>query len=55
MARLRREALQARLNELAQQSAKPLFLLDQFKLIMTNMHGEPVMPIDDEAMGYAPD
>ncbi len=48
-------ALQARINELAAESAKPLFLLDQFKVIMTNMHGEPVMPFEDEAMGYVPD
>jgi arylsulfatase A-like enzyme len=41
-------ALQGRLNALAQESAKPLFLVDQFKVVMKNMSGEPVMPIDEE-------
>lgn len=40
-------ALQRRLNELAAESAKPLFLVDQFKVVMTNMQGEPVLPIDE--------
>jgi len=41
-------ALQKRLNELAKDAAKPLFLLDQFKVVMKNMQGEPLMPGDDE-------
>jgi arylsulfatase B len=41
-------AMEQRLNALAKEAAKPLFLLDQFKLIMKNMNGEPVMPIDEE-------
>jgi arylsulfatase A-like enzyme len=41
-------ALQARMNALAKDAAKPLFLIDQFKVVMKNMHGEPVIPIDGE-------
>jgi arylsulfatase A-like enzyme len=40
--------LQKRIGELARGSAKPLFLLDQFKVVMKNMNGEPVMPIEEE-------
>jgi len=40
-------ALQHRLNALAKESAKPLFLVDQFKLVMKNMDGEPILPIDE--------
>ena len=32
----------------AKDAAKPLFLLDQFKVILKNMNGEPVMPIDEQ-------
>lgn len=39
--------MQARINELAKGAAKPLFLLDQFKVISTNMQGEPVLPIEE--------
>lgn len=39
--------MQARLNTLAAQSAKPLFLIDQFKVIQKNMAGEPVLPIEE--------
>lgn len=39
--------MQRRLNELAGGAAKPLFLLDQFKVIQRNMAGEPVLPTDD--------
>jgi arylsulfatase A-like enzyme len=39
--------LQQRLNALAREAAKPLFLVDQFKVIMKNMQGEPVLPIDE--------
>jgi arylsulfatase A-like enzyme len=41
-------ALQQRIQTLAKESAKPLFLIDQMKVIQTNMHGEPVLPTDDE-------
>jgi arylsulfatase B len=41
-------ALQQRLDGLAKECAKPLFLVDQFKVVMKNMHGEPVLPTDDE-------
>lgn len=40
-------AMQQRLNALAGESAKPLFLLDQFKVIQKNMAGEPVLPIEE--------
>jgi arylsulfatase A-like enzyme len=39
--------MQERLNALAKEAAKPLFLLDQFKVIQRNMAGEPVLPIDE--------
>ena len=38
---------QQRLESLASQSAKPLFLADQFKVVLKGMHGEPLLPIDD--------
>lgn len=41
-------ALQRRIDALAADAAKPLFLVDQFKVVMTNMKGEPVLPIDAE-------
>lgn len=44
--------LQARIEALAREAAKPLFLIDQFDVVMTNMQGEPVLPIDD---GFAGD
>ena len=40
--------LQQRLDELAKQSEKPLFLVDQFKVITKNMQGEPILPIDED-------
>ena len=40
-------AMQQRLNALAAESAKPLFLLDQFKVVQKNMAGEPVLPIEE--------
>jgi arylsulfatase B len=39
--------LQHRLDTLAKESVKPLFLVDQFKVVMKNMNGEPVLPIDE--------
>lgn len=44
-------ALQERINGLAKECAKPLFLVDQFKVVLTNMNGEPVMPTDEEFSG----
>jgi arylsulfatase A-like enzyme len=40
-------AFQQRLDALAKESVKPLFLTDQFKVVMKNMAGEPVLPIDE--------
>jgi arylsulfatase B len=40
-------AMQQRLDALAKEAAKPLFLVDQTKVIMKNMAGEPVMPTDE--------
>ncbi len=40
-------AMQQRLNALAKESAKPLFLVDQFKVVMKNMNGKPVMPLEE--------
>ena len=40
-------AMQERLNALAKEAAKPLFLEAQFKVVMHGMHGEPVMPTDE--------
>jgi len=39
-------AMQECLNAAATEAEKPLFLIDQFKLIMRNMNGEPVLPIE---------
>lgn len=44
-------SMQQRLNDLSKESAKPLFLVDQFKVIQTNMQGEPVLPTDDDFGG----
>jgi arylsulfatase B len=40
-------ALQQRANELAQGAAKPLFLLEQMKVVLKNMQGQPVLPGED--------
>jgi len=40
-------AMQQRLDELAKEAMKPLFLVDQFKFVMKNMNGEPVLPTDE--------
>lgn len=42
------DALQQRLNALAEESTKPLFLVDQFKVVLKGMHGEPILPIDED-------
>jgi len=39
--------LQQRVESLAQEAVKPLFLAEQTKVVMTNMSGEPVLPTDD--------
>jgi hypothetical protein len=44
--------MQQRINELAKGAIKPLFLEAQFKVVMKNMNGEPVMPTDE---GYGAD
>jgi arylsulfatase B len=44
-------ALQRRLDALAGESAKPLFLADQFKVVMKNMNGEPILPTDEDYAG----
>ena len=44
-------ALQQRLDELAKQSEKPLFLVDQFKVVTKGMHGKPILPTDDDFAG----
>ena len=41
-------ALPQRANELAQGAAKPLFLLEQMKVVMKNMQGQPVLPGEDD-------
>jgi len=32
-------------------SAKPLFFVDHFKVVQKNMHGEPILPTDEEYSG----
>ena len=44
-------ALERRIEELAKQAAKPLFLVDQFKVVKRNMNGEPILPTDDDYSG----
>jgi arylsulfatase A-like enzyme len=41
-------AMQARINKLAAEAVKPLFFVDQAEVIMKNMHGEPVLPLDTD-------
>ncbi|WP_082408226.1 arylsulfatase B [Verrucomicrobium spinosum] len=40
-------SMKLRLDELARGAAKPLFLVDQLKVVMKNMNGEPVLPGED--------
>lgn len=40
-------AFKHRLEALSKEAAKPLFLIDQFKVVQTNMKGEPVMPTEE--------
>ena len=42
---------QQRLDSLAKEAAKPLFLVDQFKVIQKNMKGEPILPSDEDFAG----
>ena len=44
-------AFQKRLEALSREAAKPLFLVDQFKVILKGMHGEPLLPTDDDFAG----
>ncbi len=44
-------ALQRRIEALAREAAKPLFLVDQFKVIQHGMHGQPILPTDEEFGG----
>ena len=39
--------MKQRLDALAREAAKPLFLQDQMKVIQKNMKGEPVMPTEE--------
>ncbi|MBL8815855.1 MAG: arylsulfatase [Planctomyces sp.] len=39
--------LQHKIDAAAAESAKPLFLTDQFKVITVNMNGEPILPTDE--------
>lgn len=39
--------LQQRIETLAREAAKPLFLAEQTKVVMTNMNGEPALPTDE--------
>jgi arylsulfatase A-like enzyme len=39
--------MQQRLDALAKEASKPLFLIDQFKVVMKNMNGQPLLPTDD--------
>lgn len=45
------DELQRRIEALAKESAKPLFLIDQFKAVMKGLHGEPILPIDEDYAG----
>ena len=44
-------ALQRRVEALAKESVKPLFLVDQFKVVTRGMHGEPILPTDENYAG----
>jgi len=40
-------AMQRAIEARARESAKPLFLVDQFKTVQKGMHGEPLLPTDE--------
>ncbi len=44
-------ALQQRIDVFAKGSAKPLFLVDSFKVVTRNLNGEPVLPTDEDYVG----
>ena len=44
-------ALQQRIEALAKDAAKPLFLVDQFKVVTRGLNGEPLLPTDDDYAG----
>lgn len=44
-------AMQKRIEELAKQAEKPLFLVDQFKVVQHGMHGQPILPTDEDYAG----
>lgn len=44
-------AFQQRLEALAKEAAKPLFLVDQSKVVTKNMHGQPILPTDEDFAG----
>ena len=44
-------ALQQRLDELAKQAEKPLFLGDQFQVITKNMQRQAILPTDEDFAG----
>jgi hypothetical protein len=39
--------MQKRLDALAKEAVKPLFFVDQMKVVMKNMKGEPLMPTEE--------
>jgi arylsulfatase A-like enzyme len=44
--------LQRRIEAFAKQATRPLFLIDQFKVITRNMQGEPLLPIDEDFAAF---
>jgi hypothetical protein len=44
-------AAKRRLETLAQESAKPLFLVHQSGVVTKGMHGEPILPTDEDYAG----
>jgi arylsulfatase A-like enzyme len=44
-------ALQQRIEALAREAAKPLFLVDQSKVVLHGLHGEPILPTDEAYAG----
>jgi hypothetical protein len=39
------------LHIVVKESVKALFLVDQFKVVTTAMHGEPILPTDEDYAG----
>ena len=44
-------ALQQRVDELAKQSEKRLFRMDQFALVIKGLNGKPILPTDEDFAG----